>query len=387
MADDFIGSIAQEDVDFITSIITTTSPGDNYKHLAIYVEDTRFISNTSVFTSIGTTGVSMAELTSNNYTNIVTGVLLTWLSDYFANGIENVYVVRVGANITVEADYTAVALTTAFNLTHQLAYFKTVLIEADDTITTHVVVPAAAAALSTLCGTDTLLSGAPLLPYETTTPETPSSDVLYTAVKAVGDAFFVAYQPVVVDTTTIHHNGGLVALGLSLSVVNNSGIYVGNSFDMVKTDVVSASGANGVYLTDTQQTALKAVNVAYFKYVGDTSGYVALRGASTILGKVVPAYWIVAYANYINKVRVASYITTMNTFNNAVTYANILSIMNNTLSLFIASGRLTNYSNTAPSFANLPKSDSTGTITVPNAWSANFVDSVRTVRVYGTLTI
>jgi hypothetical protein len=387
MADDFIGSIAQEDVDFITSIITTTSPGDNYKHLAIYVEDTRFISNTSVFTSIGTTGVSMAELTSNNYTNIVTGVLLTWLSDYFANGIENVYVVRVGANITVEADYTAVALTTAFNLTHQLAYFKTVLIEADDTITTHVVVPAAAAALSTLCGTDTLLSCAPLLPYETTTPETPSSDVLYTAVKAVGDAFFVAYQPVVVDTTTIHHNGGLVALGLSLSVVNNSGIYVGNSFDMVKTDVVSASGANGVYLTDTQQTALKAVNVAYFKYVGDTSGYVALRGASTILGKVVPAYWIVAYANYINKVRVASYITTMNTFNNAVTYANILSIMNNTLSLFIASGRLTNYSNTAPSFANLPKSDSTGTITVPNAWSANFVDSVRTVRVYGTLTI
>ena len=156
---------------------------------------------------------------------------------------------------------------------------------------------------------------------------------------------------------------------------------------MVKTDVVSASGANGVYLTDTQQTALKAVNVAYFKYVGDTSGYVALRGASTILGKVVPAYWIVAYANYINKVRVASYITTMNTFNNAVTYANILSIMNNTLSLFIDSGRLTNYSNTAPSFANLPKSDSTGTITVPNAWSANFVDSVRTVRVYGTLTI
>ena len=61
--------------------------------------------------------------------------------------------------------------------------------------------------------------------------------------------------------------------------------------------------------------------------------------------------------------------------------------MNNTLSLFIDSGSLTNYSNTAPSFANLPKSDSTGTITVPNAWSANFVDSVRTVRVYGTLTI
>lgn len=387
MADDFIGSIAQEDVDFITSIITTTSPGDNYKHLAIYVEDTRFISNTSVFTSIGTTGVSMAELTSNNYTNIVTGVLLTWLSDYFANGIENVYVVRVGANITVEADYTAVALTTAFNLTHQLAYFKTVLIEADDTITTHVVVPAAAATLSTLCDTDTLLSCVPLLPYETTTPETPSSDVLYTAVKAVGDAFFVAYQPVVVDTTTIHHNGGLVALGLSLSVVNNSGTYVGNSFDMVKTSTVSASGANGTYLTVTQQTALKNANIAYFKPVGDTSGYVALRGASTIKGKIVPAYWIVAYANYINKVRVASYITTMNTFNNAVTYANILSIMNNTLSLFIDSGRLTNYSNTAPSFANLPKSDSTGTITVPNAWSANFVDSVRTVRVYGTLTI
>ena len=196
MADDFIGSIAQEDVDFITSIITTTSPGDNYKHLAIYVEDTRFITDKTVFTAIGTSTVTMAELTASNYSTVVSGVLLTWLSDYFANGLESVYVICISADIKVEADFTATDLTTAFNLTHQLAYFKTVLIEADDTLTTHVVIPAAAVALSTLCGTDTLLSCAPLLPYETETPETPSSDVLYAAVSTVGDAFFVAYQPI-----------------------------------------------------------------------------------------------------------------------------------------------------------------------------------------------
>ena len=387
MADDFIGSIAQEDVDFITSIITTTSPGDNYKHLAIYVEDARFIADKTVFTAIGTSTVTMAELTASNYSTVVSGVLFTWLSDYFANGLESVYVICIGADIKAEADFTATNLTTAFNLTHQLAYFKTVLIEADDTLTTHVVIPAAAAALSTLCGTDTLLSGAPLLPYETTTPETPSSDVLYAAVSTVGDAFFVAYQPVTVNAVEIHHNGALVALGIALSVVNGSGTYVGNSFDMVKTSTVSASGANGTYLTVTQQTALKNANIAYFKPVGDTSGYVALRGASTIKGKIVPAYWIVAYCNYINKVRVATFISTMNTFRTAVTYAGILSIMNNTVNAFVNTGRITGYSNTAPSFAELPTADANDTITVPNAWSATYVDNVRTVKVYGSLTI
>ena len=36
MADDFIGSIAQEDVDFITEIVKTARIGDNYKHLMVF---------------------------------------------------------------------------------------------------------------------------------------------------------------------------------------------------------------------------------------------------------------------------------------------------------------------------------------------------------------
>ena len=41
MADDFIGSIAQEDVDFVTEIVKKSKIGDNYKHLAIYTETTQ----------------------------------------------------------------------------------------------------------------------------------------------------------------------------------------------------------------------------------------------------------------------------------------------------------------------------------------------------------
>ena len=39
MADDFLGSVAQEDVQFVTDIVKTVNPGDNYKHLVVYTDD------------------------------------------------------------------------------------------------------------------------------------------------------------------------------------------------------------------------------------------------------------------------------------------------------------------------------------------------------------
>jgi len=47
--------------------------------------------------------------------------------------------------------------------------------------------------------------------------------------------------------------------------------------------------------------------------------------------------------------------------------------------------RLDNFVITAPVFKDLPKGGDT--ITVPNAWQADYLDGVRIVTVYGTLYI
>ena len=51
-----------------------------------------------------------------------------------------------------------------------------------------------------------------------------------------------------------------------------------------------------------------------------------------------------------------------------------------------ATGAIENYRNTAPNFADLPKSNGS-TIVIPNAWSAEYIDSLRNVVISGTLTV
>lgn len=214
------------------------------------------------------------------------------------------------------------------------------------------------------------------------------SDTAYAAVNTAGfDAFWVYHLPVAVagtTTTYIVHNGAFVALGLALNVVNNSGVYAGNSMDMVATDTITASGVDGQNLTVTAESTLKAANIGYFKTVGDTSGQVALYGGSSHKGKVISAYWIVSYCNYYNKCMVANYITRRNVYKSAATYDVLLAIMSTTVSKFVNSGRLKGFSVTAPAYADLPVSAG-DEIVVPNAWSATYQDDLRKVQVYGTL--
>lgn len=382
MADDFIGSIAQQDVDFVTEIVKTVNPGDNYKHLAVYTDNSQIVSGAILVAVKDANGVTVghaAEVTPDNLRDTVKDQLLVWLTDYFTAGAgESVYV------YITDATMTEALLTKLFNATHQLAYFKTVCI-ADSTETSRFQLDADAAKwLASLCATDELLSTVPFYPLNTPLDEGEIEDVAYVALKESNlDAFWVFHQKMA--DGSVHH-GGLVALGLALSVVNDSGTYAGNSLDMVATDAITASGVEGMALDPATQSVLKANNIAYFKPVGDSTGRVALRGASSAKGKVIPAYWIVAYCNYMNKVLVANYITRRNVFKNAVTYDVLLSILARTVSKFVLTGRIENFALTAPAYADLPdaKADE---IIVPNAWSGTYKDDLRTVKVYGTLVI
>ena len=51
MADDFLGSVAQEDVRFITEIVKTVNPGDNFKHLVVYTDHSQIV-NTSLLAAV-----------------------------------------------------------------------------------------------------------------------------------------------------------------------------------------------------------------------------------------------------------------------------------------------------------------------------------------------
>jgi len=382
MADDFQGSIAQEDIQFITEIVTEVNPGDNYSKLMIFIEKTKYVEDAAAFVAVNA-DIDMAIVTANNYTLVTKGLLLAWLADFFAGQTTaKVYLVAFTDDLATTAAFDAAVitlLTDAFNELKALAYWKTILVT---TTATNILMPIAASTMAGLCGGDTLLTSPAMLPLTTATPGTLSSDPIYVAVEALAikSAFFVYHYD-------DQRNGALLQLGISLGVVNGSGTAVGNSFDFVATTDIDASGDEGVPLSVTVQEILKAANVSYFKPVGDTTGAVVLVGAKTIAGNVVSADWIVSYCNYVNKVRVANFIARMNQFRNNNTYQGILLIMSDTVGRFTTSGsgRLANFKVTAPPFSSLPAAGST--ITVPNAWSALYLDNVRSVLVYGQLTI
>lgn len=382
--DDFIGSIAQEDVDFITEIVKTARIGDNYKHLVIYTDSDQL--NTSATFNLYKDGedtlFSMIEVTKDNYADYAKATLLVWLRDYFtAGGQESVFLINVDGTASGVAETYSddpSRLDVAFNKTKQIGYFKSICIADPNEDDGFALLPSAALKLATLCEEDKLLSAAPLLPYakEVTTV---LDDPVYLALKTAGKGGFFSYA----KTET---NAAIVSLALALGALNDSGTYAGNSFDMVKTDALTIENIYGEPLSPSVQNVLKAGNVQYWKPVGDSTGNIAARGASTSKGDIVPALWIVAFCNYYNKCQVASYITRRNVFKDATTYNVLLSILSTTVSKFVQTGRVTNFMLTAPAFSALPQSDD-DTIVVDNAWQGYYVDDLRTVKIYGSLTI
>ena len=392
MADDFLGSVAQEDVQFITEIVKTVNPGDNYKHLVVYTDDSQIADGAelvAVKNLEGTKVADMAEVTANDFRTIVKGELLVWLTDYFAaGGAESVYVVNVQNG---EEAYTKALLTAAFDVTHQIGWFKTICIPDANISEMFHLDPDAAKDLAELCSTDELLSSAPLYPESVALSSGQHADTARLAVDAAGfDAFWVYHLPALQadGVTYVVHNGAMVALGLALAVANGSGVYAGNSFDMVATAAITASGVNGGPLSPTVQSVLKSDNTNYFKFVGDSTGEVDLRGGKTAKDKLMSAVWIQHYCNYYNKVRTARYLSQRNIFRSPSSYNNILAMTTTTVSRFASngSGRLTAFALTAPAYEDLPAS-ANDEIVVPNAWEATYQDDLRTVKVYGTLYI
>lgn len=425
---DFLGSFAQENVLFSTQIIRTAAVGDNFYKAMIFVENTRYVtaSDPAWVNVPGVTGIKALTVTASDYAENTTGLLKSWLYDLFCSGFtgdcilvacgdvattdtydtvtpvgsENpstegwyeesggVYTLSTDTTVgssktyytkTTTSDPAAfiAGMTTAYNALKAYAYHKTAC-AGSDTLD-----PQVAVALADLCEADKgLLSGAPLYPFSTKTPETPSSDPIYAALTTASkDAFMSAHQ----DNT---RNAALVSLGIALASYNGSGTPVGNNMEMTATSMLTSSGPSGTQLAKGIRDDLANINVQTWKPVGDNTGNVAAYGALTLNGDTYAATWIIAYITYMTKVRVAQMLTEGNFLKNALNYSRIISVMASQISLFgeSGSGRLENIYITAPAFAELPES-SADEIVVPNAWNATYVSNVRKVTITGTLYI
>jgi len=380
MAQDFLGSIAQEDVQFITQILRTSTPGDNFWKLMVFIEESRFVADQTAFIQKPGTTLMVASVNADTYSSVTTGLLRSWLYDFFVSGtVTDAILVQCEADIAGDTAAFITGMKVAYDQMKDYAYWKTVCAGTDDAVD-----PGIAVALAVKCGEDKqLLSAAPLFPFTTSTPEDPSSDPIYAAIMAnsQADAIMTAHQ----DTT---RNGSLFRLGQALAFWNASGTYVGNNFDYLATGLITSSGEVGTNLPYSIRNNLKSLNIGFFKPVGDGTGNVAAIGVVSVRGDNIQAFWIVAYINFMSKVMTARYITQPNRLRNASTYADILNILRRFLGYFgiQGSGRLANVQVTAPAFSALPpaKGDE---IIIPNAWSADYTDQVHTVKVFGTLTI
>lgn len=424
---DFLGSYAQENVLFSTRIVRTARVGDNFYKAMIFVENSRFVNaSDSVWVAVpGSNTLKALTVTVSDYADYTTGLLRSWLYDLFCSGFTGDCILVACGDVAANDTYTPVSnpsgnpqeqgwyvsdggtgyvLTTdtevqggttyyiksttydtsafiagmneAYGLLKAYAYHKTVCAGSDDAIN-----PAIATELATLCAGDKgLLSSAPLFPFSTATPETPTSDPLYNALKNGGvDAFMSAHQ----DTT---RNAALVSLGIALASVNGSGTPVGNNMEMTSTAMLTSSGPNGNNLSKAVRDSLAVINIQTWKPVGDNTGNVAAYGALTLLGDTYGATWIVAYITYMVKVRVAQMLTEGNFLKNAANYSRIIGVMNSILSAFADSGRLENVVTKAPAYIDLPES-SGDEIVVPDAWEATYISNVRKVTITGTLYI
>ena len=430
---DFLGSVAQEDVAFTTRVVRTSKVGDNYWKVMIFVENDRFVDSSDLAWTLipGSATIKALTVTANDYAEHTTGTLRSWLYDLFCNGFNGDCILvacaphDVGETVIVyssngtdfytdsemtqpavipagktpvatgetnqysyQADPTNTAfieaMEDAYAILKAYAYHKTVCAAPTLALDASFVLdPAVALDLAQLCATDKgLLSSAPYYPFTTGAPEDPMNDLIYATLKnANADAFMSAHQ----DTT---RNAALYSLGLAMATLNGSGTPIGNSMDMIKSANITSSGPDGQNLPKAIREALYAVNVQTFKPVGDNSGNVAAKGASTLNGDIVQATWIVAYITYMVKVDVARMITVPNFLKNAANYGRILTVLSSHLGKFgeSGSGRLRNIQNTAPGFGALPaaKGDQ---IIIPDAWEATYVDQVREVQITGTLYI
>lgn len=374
MANDFLGSIAQNNVTFSIATSINSVVGSNYYTPIIYIG-----SGANATANIVTPPATGSYITvnSSNFSTLTTGTLLLWLTSFYAvnNSLSQVIICVYDSVVAAYG-----GLTTAYASTKTLGYQKFIF----ETGTAG----AAKIALGTLCSQDPLLS-------EFWSGTADSGTLANPQVAGLG--FQLASNSPPIDCRLVYSaqtgiEPALTSLGLALGYLNGTGTPVGNRVDYNRTNAVLASGTTGgsdnSNVSATGMANLKLNNIGFYETVGNSTNAVAVVGDMTTTGKYAGAEWFKAYFQYINQVQCATYLTDAANpkYKNATTYAGILGMVQANAQPFIDIGVISNFQITAPTFNNLPASAG-NTIVIPNAWSAYFNRGLTYATVQGTLYI
>jgi hypothetical protein len=441
MAYDYLNSVTQKYIQFVTTAVVVTVPGLNFGKLMIFVA---YTDQATYFVSDPGTG-TVTEVTASNYAQVTKGLLKTWLDGFFlSKSVAYVELVTVAATAGI---FTTSDLVTQLAAFGERAYFKTAIgssaaknidnnvslarLCVNDPLSQFIYGTSDATILSaganneafqfigskltglsgTTNATITLTSvtggtpnqgwigatiqGVNITPGTTITAVSGTTLTLSQAASGSGtQAFSLVFQ---YDVPIAYHpsatlNAALVQLGSALAALNSTGTYVGNKLDFSSISGFSASGTAGANLTPTQAANCYAAGVAFYTSLGDGSGNVMLEGGAagigwtTPLSKNIGAYWVINYVDTVSAQLTTSYLAQAGRFKNNDTYQGVLAILAGQLKLFSDLGRLSTVKITAPPYTQLPAAAG-GVITVPQAWSALYNDNLRSVTVYGTLYI
>ena len=192
---------------------------------------------------------------------------------------------------------------------------------------------------------------------------------------------------------TVGFSPALYQLGRTLGFTNSTGTPIGNSWDTVSCTFQDVLPTRSTSTSELVNASALFINwcqnngVVYFKTLGNGTAQISAYGGWTLKKTCQSADWIVAYVNYMAKVRVAEIMTAMNTYRSGVLYSKCLGVLTSLLNPFVSLGRVYNYSITAPSWAEAQTLGDRETIVIPDAWEGWYRDNNRKVRIQGALNI
>ena len=397
---DFNGSVAQQDVSISTDVVRTATVGGNFYENVLYVTDrfSSFGADTPVYPVVKRTNYADVLDNYSYFSDEEKKIVKNNLASLFAYGTDvKVYIIPSTelANYKLYGYFTYLDLSWAPTDSAENDY---ALADSATTTLTNV---------KTVLDKDftSLLIDMPVDPVNvkgTVTTGTAGTFALLTAYTM--DATVFARPAMVTGTAAdanafvdangdpIGYSSALYQLGKTLSNANESGVPVGNSFDMTAVEfqnVLPTADTNTEVVVGASATFadyFEGVKINYFKPVGNGTMQLTNFGGWTILKNCTTADWIVAYLNYMNRVSCATVITGGRALKNPRTYNELLDAVMNNISGQVRNERIIEFKMTAPSFDELPKTNG-HTISIPNAWEGVYVDNVRKVKISGTLTV
>lgn len=397
---DFNGSVAQQDVSISTDVVKTATVGGNFYENVLYVTDR--------FSSFGADTPVYPVVKKSNYLDVLDDyaylsdaekkIVKGNLASLFAYGTDlKVYIIPSTelANYKLYGYFTYLDL--EWNTTDGTTTDYALATSASDTLTnvktaldkdfTSILIDMAVDPVNVKGSSTVTTAGTfALITAYTMDATVFARPAMVTGTEGSTNAFVDA------SGDPIGYSPALYQLGRTLASANESGVPVGNAFDMTAIDfqnVLPTSDTNTEVLSGASTTFadyFEGVYINYFKPVGNGTMQLTNFGGWTILANCTTANWIVAYLNFMNRVACASIITSGKALKNPRTYNELLDAIVINIAGQIKNERIIEFELTAPSFSELPATNG-HTISIPNAWVGVYVDNVRKVKISGTLTV